>query len=125
MPETDDEAWYRGDRSAHLFHRSTVKASFRLDHRVRVPVNASAYRVVDDDEAMAPVLIEAKELADFEVTGPVAGKDLVEEIVSGAEIVRTALAVAVQISRVVPSRFAEKVPVEVLVLNPVDRILVR
>lgn len=39
-----------------------------------------AYHEVDDDEVMAPALIEAKELVDCAGMEPVAERDLVEEI---------------------------------------------
>lgn len=121
----DDAAWYPGDQSVHQFHHSAAKASFHLAHRVHELVNVLVYHEVDDDEAMAPALIEEKELADYVEREPVVGKDLVEENELGVEIERTALIVAVQKSLEVPSHLAEKVPEVVLVLSQVDRILVR
>lgn len=123
---TDDGAWHPGDPSVRRYLlRSVARASFRWDRSVRGPANASACRGVDDDEAMAPDPTAAKELADYAETGLVAERGSVEEILSAAEIERTALIVAVQRSLEDPLHLGARVLAEALVLNPVDRILVR
>lgn len=121
----DDEAWYPGARSVRQFLHSAAKASFRLVLRVHGPANVSVCHEVDDDEVMAPALNVEKELADYAEMELVVEKGLAEENELVVEIERTALIVAVQKSREVPSHLAGKVPEVVLVLSPADRILVR